>query len=151
MAQQPRGATVRFFTPLLDKRWLAKGDGPMGAYTCERRFERVLEGKYVRMAVLWRFDDKTYEEIAMFGRDPAEKRLTFWSFTSDGKNSRGVNVDADDIPDGAVAFEAQMPAGLARMILWTSERRSRLHVTVESASKKGWNSLLEQRHTIADE
>jgi hypothetical protein len=151
MAQEPRRATVRFFTPLLDKQWVAEGDGPMGSYTCKRRFERVLEGKYVRMTVLWQFGDKTYEEIAMFGRDPAEKRLTFWSFTSDGKNSRGVNVDADDIPNGAVAFEAQMPAGLARMILWTSERRSRLHVTVESATKKGWNSLLEQRHTIADE
>ena len=150
MGQQARAATVRFFTPLLDKAWLAEGDGPMGAYTCERQFERVLQGKYVRMTVAWRFDDKSYEEVAMFGRDPAEKRLTFWSFTSDGKNSRGVNVAADDIPDGAVAFEAQMPAGLARMILWTSEDRSRLHFAVENATKNGWNRMLEQCHTVAE-
>ena len=151
MAQQSRGATVRFFTPLLDKPWVAEGDGPMGNYTCERRFERVLDGKYVRMSVAWRFGDNTYDEIAMFARDPGEKKLTFWSFTSDGKNSRGVNVAVDDVPDGAIVFEANMPGGLARMMFWTSEKRSRLHFAVENSTKKGWNRMLEQCHTVAEE
>ena len=142
-----RGATVRFFDPLLDRRWVTEDEGPMGAYTCERRFERVLDRKFVRMNVRWEFDDKTYEEIAMFGRDSREKRVAFWSFTSDGKNSYGANVPPDDdAPDGAVVFEAEMPAGLARMILWTTDKHEQLHVLVESKTKSGWNSIIAQTH-----
>ena len=151
-ARQRNGdATLRSFAPLLDRTWVAEGDGPMGRYTCERRFERVLQRKFVRMTVEWEFDEKTYEEIAMFGRDPREKRLAFWSFQSDGKNSHGVCVAADDAPEGAVVFEAEMPAGLARMLLWLTDDRSRLRFAVENRTKKGWNRLLEQCHTPADE
>ena len=143
-------ATMRFFAPLLDRTWVAEGDGPMGKYTCERRFERVLQRKFVRMAVAWEFGENTYEEIAMFGRDPREKRLAFWSFQSDGKNSHGVNVAADDAPEGAVVFEAEMDAGLARMLLWLGNDREQFHVAVENRTKKGWNRLLEQCHTPSD-
>lgn len=141
-----RGATLRVFTPLLDRAWVAEGDGPMGGYTCERHFERVLDGKFVRMVARWEFGEKTYEEIAMYGRDAREKRLAFWSFTSDGKHSHGVNVAADDAPDGAVVFEAEMPAGLARMIMWLSSDRDALHFAVENRTKSGWNRMIEQRH-----
>ncbi|MEO2005519.1 MAG: hypothetical protein ABGY41_15645, partial [Candidatus Poribacteria bacterium] len=75
------------------------------------------------------------------------KRLAFWSFTSDGKNSYGANAPPDDdAPDGAVVFEAEMPAGLARMILWTTDKHEQLHVLVESKTKSGWNSIIEQTH-----
>ncbi|MBT7098863.1 hypothetical protein HN937_15910, partial [Candidatus Poribacteria bacterium] len=124
--QRKGDATLRFFAPLVDRTWVAEGDGPMGKYTCERRFERVLQRKYVRMTVTWDLGEKTYEETAMFGRDPREKRLEFWSFQSDGKNSHGVCVAADDAPDGAVVFEAQMPAGLARLVMWLTDDRERL-------------------------
>jgi hypothetical protein len=83
-------ATLRFFAPLLDRTWVAEGDGPMGRYTCARRFERVLQRKFVRMTVEWDLGEKTYEEIAMFGRDPREKRLAFWSFQSDGVTTQPV-------------------------------------------------------------
>jgi hypothetical protein len=60
-------------------------------------------------------------------------------------------VAASDAPEGAVVFEAEMPAGLARMLLWRTDERHQLHVAVENRTKKGWNRLLDQCHTPSDE
>jgi len=64
--------------------------------------------------------------------------LTFWSFTSDGKNSRGALASGTDIHAEAICFEAQMPAGLARMIYWPNPEGG-FNWAVESKTKKGWN------------
>ena len=64
--------------------------------------------------------------------------LAFWSFTSDGKRSQGTIADVTDIHSEAIGFEAQMPAGLARMVYWPSDQNG-IHWAVESKTKKGWN------------
>src|SRR4051794_40819519 len=58
-----------------------------------------------------------YEEIALFGAG-AGGGVAFWSFTSDGKRNQGASADVMDLHPEAVGFEAQMPAGLARMAYW---------------------------------
>ncbi|HEX4695321.1 hypothetical protein [Sphingomonas sp.] len=55
-------------------------------------------------------------------------------------------ADGSDVHPQAVAFEAQMPAGLARMIYWpTEDGAPGFHFAVESKVKVGWNRFL--RHT----
>lgn len=69
----------------------------------------------------------------------------FHSFTSDGKRSNGVAVDAPDVHALAVAFEADMPAGRARMLYWPAEDGA-LFFAVESRTQKGWNRFLQHRY-----
>ncbi len=63
---------------------------------------------------------------------------TFCSFTFDGKNSKGYLADGTDINPEAIYFEAQIDAGLVRMIYWFYEE-SGFNWAVESKTKKGWN------------
>jgi hypothetical protein len=58
-----------------------------------------------------------YRGIALLGA-LADGKLGFFSFTSDGKRAEGRLADGSDIHTKAIAFEAQMPAGLARMVYW---------------------------------
>ena len=108
--------------PLLG-RWTAQaaGPGPASVMRCERHFEPVLGGKWIRLDARWQTGpNSAYEEIALFGRT-ADGALGFFSFTSDGKSSQGRLTDATDVDPRALAFEAQMPAGLARMVYWPAE------------------------------
>jgi hypothetical protein len=130
--------------PLLGE-WVAQGDSPVGPYRCVRRFAPTLEGAYVQLTARWELGARTYEELSLYGAD-AESRLVFWSFTSDGKSSRGVLVDGGDVHPEAVAFEAEMPAGTARMIYWPDEREG-FRWAVESKTKKGWNRFSEHHYT----
>ena len=84
-----------------------------------------------------------YCEIALFGAIE-DATLGFYSFTSDGKRSQGRLADGTDVHAGALAFEAQMPAGLARMIYWPCEAGGGFNFAVESRTKKGWNRFLRQ-------
>ncbi len=136
--------------PLLG-RWAASGESPMGPVRCTRVFERVLGGSYVRLEALWKFgaaaaDPKAggYGEIALFGAGE-DGRVAFWSFTSDGKRSQGTLADATDLHPEAVAFEAQMPAGLARMAYWP-DADGGFVFAVESKNKKGWRRFLEHHY-----
>ncbi len=128
--------------PLLGN-WEASGTSPMGKVKCTRTFEKVLGGNYIQLVAKWEFGDKTYQEQALFGIENSQ--LFFRSFTSDGKNSYGTLSEATDIHPEAVCFEAQMPAGTARMIYWPDAEEG-FHWVVESKNKKGWNRFTEHHY-----
>ncbi len=132
--------------PLLGS-WKAESDSPRGKFTCTRTFKSILGGKYIELQAHWDFDDMTYEETAIYGMNG--DKLSFWSFTNDGKRSEGYFSTADDVHPDAICFEAQMPAGLARMIYWPGENGS-FHWAVEYKTKKGWNRFTEHLYKPAD-
>jgi|ERR1043166_12291 hypothetical protein len=123
--------------PLLGT-WIAEADSPMGRLKCTRAFAKMPgEGKWITLLADWDFGGKRYIEQAVYGvGDDGE--LAFWSFTSDGKRSTGHIADGRDIHAEAICFEAQMPAGLARMVYWPGENGT-INWAVESKTKKGWN------------
>ncbi len=121
--------------PLLGA-WIAEAETPMGPVRCERTFSPILNGAAVLLEANWHFGDKVYREHAIFS--PADGgTLGFWSFTSDGKRSEGRRVEAADVHPGALAFEAEMPAGRARQVYWPADDGG-VCWAVESATKKGW-------------
>ena len=110
------------------------------------RWEPVGRGRYLRLSALPDLDDEwRYREVALFGKDEGGG-LAFWSFTNDGKRSRGKLSDGSDVYPDAVAFEAQMPQGLARMIYWPAEDGEGFYFAVESRTKKGWNRFMRHRY-----
>lgn len=133
--------------PLLGA-WRHAGRTSLGMVRCERTFSLALGGKFIELRAAWRMPKKTYEEIALFGPD-RERRLTFWSFTSDGGQSIGRMSEALDVHPRALCFEAQMPAGLARVLYWPSEDTG-FCFAVESKSKSGWSRFLEQHFVPAN-
>jgi hypothetical protein len=104
----------------------------------------VLSGKYIQLTANWEYPTGKYDELAMIGVNAA-KEISFWSFTSDGKQSEGKLVDVRDIHPEAIGFEAQMPAGIARMVYWPSEEEG-FHWIVESKTKRGWNRFVEHQY-----
>jgi hypothetical protein len=150
-------------SPLLG-RWTAASDSPMGPVRCSRVFEPALSGAYVRLEAVWEFGPsamerrvpreggapvggKSYQELAVFGAGDGG-RVEFWSFTSDGKRSQGAMAEATDIHSDAIAFEARMPAGLARMAYWP-DGGGGFFFAVESKNKKGWRRFLEHHYRPA--
>jgi hypothetical protein len=97
--------------------WRAEADSPVGSITCTRTFTSILGGKYIQLDAEWLLPQGSYRERALIGVN-AGGSVGFWSFTSDGKQSAGTLADVTDIHPEAVGFEAQMPAGLARMAYW---------------------------------
>lgn len=97
--------------------WETTAESPRGPIRVERVFTRVHGGRWVRLEARWAFAEGVYEETAMFGRR-TDGTLGFWSFTSDGKHSKGWLAEAPDLPAQAIAFEADMPAGRARQAYW---------------------------------
>ena len=75
--------------------------------------------------------------------------MHFWSFTSDGKRSDGVLVEAADVHPQAIAFEAEMPAGRARMVYWPDEKEG-MHWAVENLTKKGWNRFVDHHYKAVE-
>ena len=128
--------------PLLGN-WQASTESPMGKVTCTRIFIKILGGKYIHLVARWQFGNKNYEEFAVYG--VKDNKLSFWSFTSDGKRSEGVIADGKDVDPNAIAFEAQMPAGLARMIYWPNEDGS-INWAVEAKNKKGWKRFTQHKY-----
>jgi hypothetical protein len=151
-----------FLEPLIG-RWSASAESPMGPVRCTRVFEKVLGGSYVRLDARWQFGAArakvpgeckatppkggAYEEIALFGVDEA-CRVTFWSFTSDGKRSQGTVADVTDVHPEAIGFEARVPAGLARMIYWPGEDGG-FYFAVEAQNKKGWKRFVKHHYSPA--
>ena len=133
----------------LDGSWQAEADSAMGTVVCTRNFEKVLAGKYIQLTADWKFGDKNYVEIAMIGVNK-QGEVTFWSFTSDGKNSSGKLADVTDLHPEAVGFEAHMDAGLARMAYWPDDKNGFFWV-VESKTKKGWNRFVEHHYFRIEE
>lgn len=130
--------------PLLGE-WTANATTPMGPVRCQRTLAKILAGTRIEMRVRWDIGNgKAYEELAIIGVGN-EGALCFWSFTSDGKCSEGVIADVSDIHPEAVGFEAQMPAGLARMVYWPDDDTG-FHWAVESRNKKGWHRFTEHHY-----
>jgi len=133
-----------WFDPLLGT-WRAEADTEMGRVVCTRSYERVLDRAYVRLHALWELPDRTYEELALIGVG-SDKGVTFWSFTSDKKQSQGYLADVTDIHPQAFGFEAEMPAGLARMAYWPDEEEG-FHWVVEAKTKQGWKRMVHHHYT----
>jgi hypothetical protein len=131
--------------PLLGS-WTAEADSPMGKLKCTRTFTSVLGGKYIELKAIWDFGKNQYIEHAIYGMK--DDTLSFWSFTSDGKRSEGYLSDGTDVHPDAICFEAQMPAGIARMVYWPDEKEG-FHWAVESKNKKGWNRFTEHHYSAA--
>ena len=138
------------FAPLIGM-WTAQADSPMGPVSCTRAFERVLNDKYVQLTAAWKFgkSDSTqvYREHAIFGH--IDGHLRFWSFTSDGKRSEGSIATATDLHPEAFAFEADMPAGRARMAYWPAEDGG-MHFAVEAQTKKRWSRMVSHHYHRSD-
>jgi hypothetical protein len=133
--------------PLLGDWRTERGEGntPASAMSCSRSFAPFGKG-WVRLEARWETGaGKAYCETAFFG--PGEDgALGCFSFTNDGKRSAGRLADGSDVHPDAIAFEAQTPAGQARMVYWPREDGGPGFLfAVESRTKKGWNRFLAQR------
>ena len=128
--------------------WVSTTRSGRGTVRCTRSFTRVLSNRYVQMATRWVIRRVVYEEVALFCVGP-DRRLCFWSFTSDGKHSTGVWADVREVHAEAVGFESQMPAGLARMVFWPSSEGG-VYWAVESKGKKGWKRFVEHHFVRAE-
>jgi hypothetical protein len=95
------------------------------------------------LSARWNFGKGNYDEWALFGID-RQGTVGFWSFTSDGKQSQGVLIDATDLHPEAIGFVAEMPAGTARMVYWPED--GGMVWVVESKTKKGWNRFTEHHY-----
>ena len=126
--------------PLLGD-WRAEAEMNGHRMVCTRSFQQFGKG-WIRLEAAWHMGERgDYREVALFGPDD-DGRLGFFSFTNDGKRSVGQLADAADIHPEALAFEARMPAGLARMVYWPAEVGEGFRFAVESRNKKGWNRFL---------
>lgn len=133
--------------PLLGE-WIADAVTPMGSVRCRRTLAKTLGGTRIEMRVRWEFaKDRAYEELAIIGVGD-DQAVHFWSFTSDGKRSEGVIANVSDVHPEAIGFEAQMPAGLARMVYWPDQEGG-FHWAVESRNKRGWNRFTEHHYRAA--
>ncbi len=131
------------FDPLLGT-WRAEADSDTGRVVCTRTFSRVLDGSYVQLEAQWESEGGVYEEIAMIGVG-ADGQVQFWSFTSDKKQSQGHLADVTDIDPEAIGFEADMPAGRARMAYWPDDEEG-FHWVVEGRTKKGWKRFAQHHY-----
>ena len=133
--------------PLLGA-WVAETDSPMGRLKCTRTFAKMGgEGKWITLFADWDFGGKHYIEQAIYGPGD-DGKLAFWSFTSDGKRSVGQIADGTDVHPEAICFEAQMPAGIARMVYWPGDNAT-VNWAVESKTKKGWNRFTSHNYQAA--
>ena len=116
---------------------------------CTRRFAPFGKG-WIRLDAIWQIGPgRHYVETAFFGAGE-DGALGFFSFTNDGKRSAGRLADGSDVHPDAVAFEAQMPAGLARFVYWPPEDGGPGFLfAVENRTKKGWNRFLRQHFVPA--
>jgi hypothetical protein len=146
-----------FMQPLLGD-WLAEATTPVGPARCSRSLAKTLGDSYIQLDARWEFNSlpkksgtepeasgpKVYRELALYGVN-SDGKVVFWSFTSDGKNSQGTTTEAPDVHDEAIAFEAQMPAGLARMVYWP-DGEGGFFWAVESKTAKGWRRFSEHHY-----
>jgi hypothetical protein len=113
------------------------------------RILRPLGKGWIELDARWDLGARgEYRELALYGAS-GDGALGFYSFTSDGKRSEGRLAVAADIHPAAIAFEAQMPAGRARMVYWPLETGPGFNFAVESATVAGWNRFLRQAYRPA--
>lgn len=136
------------FDSLIGK-WCAEADSEMGKIVCTRTFARVLDGAYVQLIAGWEYAKGSYKEMALVGVGP-DGNISYWSSTSDKKQSNGYPADVTDIHPKAIGFEAEMPAGPARMAYWPDDTAG-FSWAVESKTKKGWSRFTEHHYTEVQE
>ena len=140
------------FAPLHGS-WVAEAASAMGPMRCYRELKPILASKYLRLDARWEFGrgetQQAYEEFAIIGVDDTGI-VSFWSFTSDGKRSQGSLADVTDLHEEAIGFEAEMPAGRARMAYWPSPDGG-FDWVVESKTKKGWKRFVEHVYRAVPE
>lgn len=137
------------FDPLIGT-WQAEAESDLGFVKCRREFKNVLSGKYIQLKAHWEYDGKTYDELALFGVNEVGE-ISFWSFTSDGKQALGRFIDVNEIHPQAISFEAEMPAGIARQVYWPADEGG-FYWAVESKNKKGWKRFVEHHYLpVAEE
>jgi hypothetical protein len=128
--------------------WVASTDSPRGPMRCTRTVQHF-GSQYLQLHARWEFGPVTsptvYDELAMIGVGD-DGVVSFWSYTSDGKRSHGTLADVTDLHPEAVGFEADMPAGRARMAYWPNADGG-FQWVVESRTKKGWNRFT--KHTYS--
>lgn len=132
------------FDPLIGKWECNPGSKDRMNPHCIRELSYALDKNYIIENIVWFLGDKNYEDHTIIGLNN-EKRICFWSFTSDGKNSNGILTDVTDIHPLAIGFEAQMAAGLARQAFWPDDKEG-FHWVVEAQNKKGWNRFVHQHY-----
>lgn len=137
-----------FFTPLLGNWETEPLQTEMGLIKVNRKFEKILDGKYIQLTCHWEIgtDGKSYDEHCIFGVGD-DKKVCFWSYTSDGKRSEGWLSQAPDIHPQAICFEADMPSGRARQTYWPADEGGFLWA-VESRTKKGWNRFVDHHYRM---
>jgi len=137
---------LRFFEPLVGRKWVFAGSGPMGKHRCTREYRSILAGNYVEMTSTWDLTGESYEELAVFGVDRDDRKLKFWSFTSDGKRTVGTEVAVAEAPAGTLAFEADMHAGKGRTLPTVGAGGKTHDVAVEAKPNraKGFKRFLDQ-------
>jgi hypothetical protein len=82
--------TLARFEPLIGGRWTAEGElGGGRRYTAERRYEWILDRRFVRLHQRLTVDGVTVEEEVTFGWDPAAESLRMWAVASDGSFAEG--------------------------------------------------------------
>jgi hypothetical protein len=59
-------------------------------------------------------------------------------------------ADGSDIHPRVIAFEARMPAGLARQVYWPDSERG-FHWAVESRNRKGWRRFAQHHYVPASD
>jgi hypothetical protein len=112
---------------------------------CTRRLELLGKG-WISLRAVWHLGpNKEYSEQALFGATPLGN-LGFYSFTSDGKRSEGALCNGTDVHPTAIAFESEMPAGVARMIYWPLDSGVGFNFAVESRVRKGWRRFLRHKY-----
>ncbi len=121
-------------------RWVSEPSGRAtgaSAIICTREFS-AFGDKTVQLDARWAMGKgREYREVAFY-RVGADGKLGFSSFTNDGKSSVATLSDGRDIHAQAIAFEAKMPAGVARVVYWPTEDGKGFHFAVEAKNKKGW-------------
>jgi hypothetical protein len=132
-----------YLEPLMGT-WKANAESPNGRVQVTRTFTRVLGDKYIQLTALWEFGKGVYQETAFYGVRK-DGTVGFWSFSSDGKHSEGRAADVSDIHPEAIGFEAQMPAGLARMAYWPDDEGG-FYWVVEAKNRKGWNRFVNHHY-----
>lgn len=126
--------------PLLGD-WRAAADLHGQTMVCTRSFQPFGKG-WIRLEAVWQMGARgDYREIALFGAGD-DGALGVFSFTNDGKRSVGRLADGSDVHPLAIAFEAQMPAGLARMLYWPAEDGDGFRFAVESRNRTGWSRFM---------
>jgi hypothetical protein len=144
------GSGLDVFDPLHGS-WISEpGDMAVASQASCRRAIALFGREFVRLEAEWKLgEQEAYRETAFFGAMLGGE-LGFWSFTSNGDRSSGVRVSAADIHPEAIGFEAQMPAGAARMVYWPTSEGGAFSFAVEARTNAGWSRFVHHRYRRAE-